>query len=103
MEEALPLSAATELDEVLALDPAHVFVAVIVLAVPEAAAGILGIDVDGLHAGANALAEDTERSIEAAGLRVATLRTGNECGSLSGPLPPVAQIVECRLAGQMRS
>ena len=103
MVKPLPLGTSAELNDMAALDPTQVFVEVVVLPVPSAAAGILGIDVNRLHSRANAFPKNTESRVEAVGLCIATCRRWDVGGMHGAPLPPVAQIVKGRLAGQMGS
>src|SRR5258708_5630396 len=97
----LAAKASAELNQVLTLHPAQVLEDAVVFAVPQAAAGVLRIHVDGLHAGADTLPENAERGIESIWLRK-PLRGRHFAQTEGAPLPPVPQIVEMRAAGEVR-
>ncbi len=102
MVKPLPFGTSAELNDMAALNPTQVFVEVVVLPVPRAATRILRIDVDRLHSGTDAFTEYAKRGIESVGLCIATCRPRDVDGMEGTPLPPMAQIVKGRLAGQMR-
>src|SRR5262249_15112802 len=96
VQEVLDLGAAAKDPSVFTVDPANVVGPGVILAIPNALAGILGVHVDGHHAVEAAFRPNLEA-------RVAEIWTdGRNGGAWGDPGPPVAQPVEVEFVHQVR-